>query len=98
MTEPSQPYVTFVLPVDDLDWTRHWLGRLRCDLLNVSIARSADIHPQVHIRAVESKSTSANEEVAVRIDTEPFREGAQQVVATLDALWDVMSPTESRIT
>ena len=87
-------YTTFVLAVDDLDWTRHWLGRLRCDLLSVSVARQPEQRPQVKIRAVESKSASATDEVDMRIDVEPFREGAAQVVATLDALWDVMFPAQ----
>ena len=91
----NDAYATFVLAVDDLDWTRHWLGRRRCDLLSVSVARSAEQHPQVKIRAVESKSASATDEVEIWIDVEPFREGAEQVVATLDALWEVMFPAQS---
>src|SRR4051794_39813547 len=87
-------YITFVLAVDDLDWTRHWLGRLRCDLLMVSLARASEQQPKVKIRAVESKSASATDQVDLRIDIEPFREGAGQVVATLDALWDVMFPVQ----
>jgi len=90
----NDAYATFVLAVDDLDWTRHWLGRLRCDLLSVSVARSAGQHPQVKIRAVESKSASAADEVEMRIDVEPFREGVAQVVATLDALRSVMFPAQ----
>jgi hypothetical protein len=91
----EEAYASFVLAVDDLDWTRHWLGRLRCDLLTVSVARSSECVPQIKIRAVESKSASATDEVATRIDLDPFREGAQQVVATLDALWEVMFPAQS---
>jgi hypothetical protein len=86
--------VTFVLPVDDLDWTSQWLGRLRCDLLLVSIAPAGDGRPRIHIRAVESKSTSSSEEVAIRVDRDPFREGAQQVGATLEALAEVVFPAD----
>jgi hypothetical protein len=85
-------YATFVLAVDDLDWTRPWLGRLRCDLLSVAVARVPEQHPQIKIRAVESKSASATEAVDLRADLEPFREGVEQVVATLDALSGVTFP------
>jgi energy-coupling factor transporter ATP-binding protein EcfA2 len=88
----AAPYASFVLAVDDLGWTRHWLGRLRCDLLSVQVARSPESQAQVRLRAIESKSASATDEVAMRIDLQPYREGADQVLATLDALWEVMFP------
>lgn len=87
-------YSTFVLAVDDLDWTRHWLGRLRCDLLCVSVAHSPEQHPQMKIHAVESKTARVTDELAMRVDVEPFHEGVQQVVATLDALSEVMFPAQ----
>src|SRR5205807_880325 len=51
--ETTANYATFILAVDDLEWTKHWLGRLRCDQLIVSIAKREDVVPRVKIRAVE---------------------------------------------
>ncbi len=94
METDNGAYATFVLAVDDLGWTRHWLGRFRCDLLRVAVARTTDLLPQVKIRAIESKSASATDEIDTRLDVEPFQEGTKQVVATLDALWEVMFPAQ----
>ncbi len=89
----DQRYATFVLAVDDLEWTKHWLGRLRCDQMFVSIARLPGIVPRVHIRAVESKATSKIEPVEPSPSGEYFSEAVDQTVATLDALWAVLAPT-----
>lgn len=88
----SSAYATFVLAVDDLEWTKHWLGRPRCDQLIVSIARREDVFPKIKIRAVESKTTASVEPVELVQSAEPFAEGIEQVVATLEALWTVLSP------
>jgi hypothetical protein len=85
-------YATFVLAVDDLEWTKHWLGRLRCDQLLVTVARREDVSPKIKIRAVESKTTASVEPVELVPNAEPFAEGIEQVVATLEALWSVLSP------
>ena len=92
MRAEETAYSTFVVPVDDLVWTKHWLGRFRCDQLMVSIARREDVSPKIVIRAVESKSSSSIEPVEPRPETEPFAEGCAQVVATLDALWELVDP------
>lgn len=89
----SNDYQVFALSVDDLSWTKHWLGDLRCDQLLVSIARKPDVNPKVWIRAVESKSASAVAAITVSPIVEPFKKGCEQIVATLDALWEIANPT-----
>jgi hypothetical protein len=92
LNNPVVPHAAFVLPVDDLEWTKHWLGKLRCDQLIISIARRTETHPRIRIRAVESKSTSKVEPIEPNPAVEPFAEGCGQVTATLDALWDLVAP------
>lgn len=87
-------YETFVLDVDDVDWTKHWLGKRRCDLLVISVARRPEISPKVRIRAVESKATSKVNPVDPDPGANPFREGIEQVVATLEALWSLLDPSQ----
>ena len=79
-------YASFVLAVDDLEWTRHWLGRLRCDQLLVFVATDSSVQPQIRIRAVESKSTSKVEDIDLVAHIEPFAEAIEQLTATLDAI------------
>jgi hypothetical protein len=79
------------LSVDALEWTAHWLGQRRCDLLSVFIATDSAARPQVRIVAVESKGSTEIEPVAVRATAAPLNEAVEQVVATLDALEDVLS-------
>lgn len=99
MTAPVQDsaglYRPFVLPVDDLTWTKHWLGRLRCDQILVSIATEAAVQPQVRIVAIESKSSSETEPLTVSPDVKPLEEAGLQVLATLDALASALDPTET---
>lgn len=87
----TEPYIAFVLPVDDLEWTKHWLGRLRCDEIIVFIARNENVNPRIRIRAVESKAVRKTDPVVMSATTEPFAEGVEQVTATLDALWHIIS-------
>jgi hypothetical protein len=91
-TTQADRYSTFVLAIDDLEWTRHWLGKLRCDQLVIHVATHGDVRPKIRIRAVESKTTSGIEPVALSVTARPFKEGIEQAVATLDALAAVLSP------
>jgi len=92
---PTESYLAFVLPVDDLEWTKHWLGRLRCDEIIVFIARNENVSPRIRIRAVESKAVRKTDPVSMSPTTDPFAEGVGQVTATLDALWHIISPNSS---
>jgi hypothetical protein len=94
-TASTEPYMAFVLTVDDLEWTKHWLGRLRCDEIIVFIARNENVSPRIRIRAVESKAVRKTDPVSISATTEPFAEGVEQVTATLDALWQIISPSSS---
>src|SRR5262245_6339029 len=85
---------TFSLPIDDLEWTKHWLGRLRCDQLLVAVASEPADSPKICLRAIESKSNASTTAIEPSVDVEPFQEAAGQVVATLDALWDLVSPAD----
>lgn len=91
-TGPAESYMAFVLTVDDLEWTKHWLGRLRCDEIIVFIARNENVTPKIRIRAVESKAVRKTDPVSISATTEPFAEGVEQVTATLDALWHIIAP------
>lgn len=85
-------YLTVSLSVDALEWTSHWLGNRRCDLISVSVARSDDVSPKIRMIAVESKARSEPDPFDVSLEEEPFKEGAEQVVATLDALNEILCP------
>ena len=91
MKTADENYNVFVLSVDDLEWTRHWLkpGQ-RCDQLLVFVARSPDIHPQIRVRAVESKSSSKVDAPEPHPGIDPYREAIEQVTCTLDALWRLL--------
>jgi hypothetical protein len=89
----TNDYSVFVISIDDVEWTRHWLGGKRCDQLIISLAKRPDVHPQVRIRAVESKATSKGDPIEPNASVDPFSEGLGQVTATLDALWSILSPT-----
>jgi hypothetical protein len=92
-SEAGEKYSAFVLSVDDLEWTKHWLGRLRCDRLVVFIARDDTISPKIRIRAVESKATLKTEPAQLSATSDPhFEEGTAQVIATLESLWRIISP------
>ncbi len=85
-------YRTFVLVVDDLGWTKHWLGSLRCDRLAVSIAKRPSVTPKVRIQAIESKSLSDTTTVEPSPTTAPYNKAIEQVSATLDAILRVIEP------
>jgi hypothetical protein len=85
-------YLTVSLSVDALEWTGHWLGDRRCDLIAVSVARSDDVSPKVRMTAIESKARSDSEPIDVTLDAEPFKDGAEQVAATLDAMNEILCP------
>lgn len=85
-------YATFVLAVDDLEWTKPWLGRLRCDQLVVRVAARDGVRPRIRLSAVESKTTTSIDPVALSPNSDPFAEGVDQAVATLEALGAVSSP------
>lgn len=86
-------YAVFVVSIDDVEWTRHWLGGKRCDQLIISIAKKETLYPQIRIRAVESKATSRGEPIDPNPATEPFSEGLNQVIITLEALWSILAPS-----
>lgn len=85
-------YLSLHISVDALEWTAHWLGRRRCDLLSVSLAEGSDVTPRVRIVAVESKGRSDTELIEPRLNASPFDEAVTQVTATLDALDEVLCP------
>src|SRR5262245_1779512 len=86
---PSDYYFVPV-SVDSLEWTSHWLRNRRCDILGVFLSTKEGVVPRVRIVAVESKADSATHELTVSADAEPFRKAVTQVVATLDALEEVL--------
>lgn len=88
----SDDFRTFVLSVDDLEWTKHWLGNKRCDQLLLRFATRPDLSPQFHIRAVESKATSSSAEVVASDEKDPLAEAATQVEETIAALLEIMDP------
>jgi hypothetical protein len=88
-------YQLFILSVDDLEWTREWLGQRRCDSLLVWIAARPDVTPPVRIRAVESKSSTSPTPIDPDLTKDPFGGAAAQAVATLEALEDVLEVTQS---
>lgn len=91
--DKEEKYSAFVLSVDDLEWTKHWLGRLRCDQLVVFVSRDASVSPKIRIRAVESKATLKTEPAQLSATSDQhFAEGTEQVVATLESLWRIISP------
>lgn len=85
-------HALFRLAVDDLEWTRHWLGKRRCDSLLVWVATSDSVHPRIHIRAVESKASTSTDPVEPSTTNEPFRKGYEQVIETLAALARALNP------
>lgn len=86
-------YVSFVLPVDDLDWTGQWLEKEhRCDLVVVFVAKRDDVSPRYRLRAVEAKASGTADSPAPRLDVSPFDKGAIQVVETLESLWPLIDP------
>lgn len=85
-------YLAISLSVDSLEWTKHWLEGTRCDLLFVFIAASESATPRVRIVAVESKTKAGDVPLDARLTAGPFREAVDQVVATLDALEEIINP------
>ena len=88
----NDKYATFVLSVDDLDWTRHWLGDRRCDIIIVSIAKSSNLNPRFRIIALESKGLSETDPIELSTEVQPFKKGTRQVTETLDELWELANP------
>jgi hypothetical protein len=60
------------ISVDALEWTAHWLGRRRCDLLSIFLADNPEVVPQVRIVAVESKGRTETEPIDVRESAAPL--------------------------
>ena len=85
-------YFLFVVSVDDLEWTKHWLSSRRCDQLIIFVGKRSTVSPGIMIRAVESKAASAVEPIGLNADRDPFLEAVDQVVSTLDALWALVAP------
>jgi S-DNA-T family DNA segregation ATPase FtsK/SpoIIIE len=79
-------YFCVPVSVDALEWTEHWLGRQRCDLLVVFLAQRPNTLPRVRFVAVESKTIADSEPIGLSVETEPFKKAVAQVVDTLDAL------------
>lgn len=88
----TSDYADYVLSVDDLEWTKHWLGQKRCDQIHVRIALSDDAAPAMRIRAVESKASGSTRELQVTEDEAPFDEAIEQIVQTLEALLAIADP------
>ncbi len=82
----SDGYLCVPVSIDALEWTEHWLGRQRCDLLAVFLAQRPNTTPRVRFVAVESKTIAGSDPISVSADTEPFKKALAQVVDTLDAL------------
>ncbi len=85
-----QGYRFVPVSVDSLEWTAHWLKDSRCDLLGVFLADQPTTMPAVRIVAIESKAVTTPDPIELSPETEPFRKGVSQVVATLDALEEVL--------
>ena len=79
-------YLCVPVSVDALEWTEHWLGRQRCDLLVVYLAQRPNTTPRVRFVAVESKTVADSEPIGVSAESEPFKKAVAQVIDTLDAL------------
>ena len=76
----------FILSLDDLGWTRVWLGdHLRADYLVVIIRESEE----VVFRVVESKTQESGEKVKLEPDSDPFSEAIGQVRATLASIREI---------
>ncbi len=85
-------YLDIVLRVDDLGWTRIWIGEgRRCDFLVVRIAVDDRVEPRIIIRAVESKSDQDSTPIMPARST--MVEAASQIETTLSALRDVILTT-----
>jgi FtsK/SpoIIIE family len=84
--EASEDDEIFVLSLDDMGWTRAWLseGR-RADYL------AAYFRPDgtVLFRVVESKSESSGEQVPCDPDQRIYKEGLEQVRASLDSVREI---------
>ena len=86
-TLDSQDFSTFYLPMDEIGWTRHWLGpQLRCDFMRIDVARDAAAQVRVRLRAIESKGSRTKSGGPPSETAEPWTEAIGQVRATLDNL------------
>jgi hypothetical protein len=85
-------YFSTILSVDALEWTKHWLGDRRCDLLQVSIARSSDVSPRIVVTALESKARGGNQEIRLSPTEEIFSDATVQLKQTLEALDEILLP------
>ncbi len=86
--DDGSKYLDIVLRVDDLGWTRIWIGEgRRCDFLLVRIAQDESVEPKVVIRAVESKSDKSS--VPINPSRATLSEAVVQIEATLRALKEV---------
>ncbi len=81
-----EDYFICTLSVDALEWTRHWLGNRRCDLIAVGVAKRPEIGIKVRLVAVESKARSGSDEIAVSPKEPAFEEAIAQITLTLEAL------------
>jgi hypothetical protein len=86
-TLDAEAFSTFYLPMDEIGWTRHWLGpRLRCDFLRIDVAREIGAPVRIRIRGIESKGSRNASGGPPSDKNEPWLEGIGQVRATLDNL------------
>ncbi|MGH7705195.1 MAG: FtsK/SpoIIIE domain-containing protein [Candidatus Dormibacteria bacterium] len=80
-------YSTFYLSMDEIGWTRHWLGpHLRCDFLRVDVARDRGAEVCVRMRALEAKASRQSSGGEPSAGRPPWKEAVEQVRATLDNL------------
>lgn len=83
-------YYFVPISVDSLEWTSHWLRDQRCDLLGAFLATQDLVIPRVRIVAIESKTAAESDILTLSPTVEPFRKALSQIVATLDALEEVL--------
>ena len=88
-------YFCVTLSVDALEWTRHWLGDRRCDLLAIAISPDPERSPRVRILAIESKARTTTGPFEIDHNKAPFADACEQVTATLDALEEILCPDAS---
>lgn len=85
-------YFSVTVSVDSLEWTGHWLASRRCDLLSVHLAPDPAARPRIKLVAIESKARTTEEPIPFKPEAAPFDEAIDQVVATLDALEEILAP------
>lgn len=87
----EQDEESFVLSLDDLGWTKAWLGEgRRADFILVKVSKAG----RVTIRVIESKSQEDGQRTACDPGMEPYTEGIEQVRISLDAVKDIVTAVD----